>query len=418
MVGVLRELFQLFSGQAGGDAAQRVHEAFDTYLDAADPDARADLLDVLLREAEAYLSLLAQAHWSGVKERLEQASVVQTPLLAEHRYGTTMRAALVPELNEAFDDLRSENPNAPRPDNVNTLVTHRIGEIHNRADPFARSLSVIQQSIFDRNRRRAAQQTLREEYVESVLRYGAAGQPEHRLYGPVFLEGYDDSSYPTIRYRYQSIDGPEFEVTHGDAGLSRRVTGTNLRYKYTVDEIRARRGITDREAGNAELMLNASHLIADRFMGSGFAAAANLVDASAHYNQVVMAEMENRIDAFISGIARLHAAGNLNDVTFNMEVEVRWGPLLAMEALRGMQQTILSRVPEDQREAFTREWVQMTVRLAASSRSIWRIMRVSYNVRVLVNDADVPNNRFEESLGPDIYLGIDRTKLADLLGPA
>jgi hypothetical protein len=419
MVSLLRDLFQLFAEQEGGDVAQRVHEAFDLYLDAADQDARADLLDLLLRRAETYLDLLAEAHWSGVKERItERESLVQTPLLAEHRFGTVMRAALVPELNEAFDHLRAEDPNAPRPDNVNTLITHRIGEIHNRADPFNQSLNVLQQQIFDRSRRRQAQQTLREEYVESVLRYGSGGLPEHRLYGPIFLEGYDDSSYPTIRYRYQTVDGPEFEVTHGDAGMSRRITGTNLRYKYTEEEIRARRGITAREPGNAELMLNASHLIADRFMGSGFAEAANLVDASAYYNQVVMAEMENRIDAFITGIARLRAGGDLNDVTFNMDVEVRWGPMLAASALREMSQTILNRVPEDQRDAFRQEWAAMTVRLVASSRSVWRIMSVTYRVRVLVNDEDVPNNRFEDALGPDIYLGMDRARLADLLGPA
>lgn len=414
MVGTLRRLFELFGEVETGDLAQRVTQTFDYLLDAADPDARPDVFDLLVSRGDEYLRHHEQRQ--SVRDQLRQQDLFKHPLLGQYRFGTVMRSLLAPELEQAFAYRQTEEPGSPKPDDVNHVITHRAGQVHGQQDPFQRSLGELQTLILDGSRRRAALQVLREEYVESVLRYGGG---EHYLYKPLFDTALDDSQFPAqLVYRYAFEDSPEFRIPLEPATNVTRISGHNLRFKTTQEEIGGRRGLTEGETGNRELMRNASHLIADRFMGSGYRAAANLIETSAYYNQQVMAEAENRIEDFIRGIADQQAGGRIEDVTFNMDVEARWGPFLSASALTMISQEILDRhAPQntDAREELRRQITSHVGELAAAGRSLKRVMRVTYRVDVIVRGDTQNARQMTCEIGPDVYLGMDRGKVGAIL---
>jgi hypothetical protein len=300
---------------------------------------------------------------------------------------------------------------------VNHVITHRAGLVHNSEDPFRLSLGELQTSILNASRRRAAMQVLRQEYVESVLRYGT-GQ-EHFEYEPIFFTAVDESGRTVQRYKYAFENSPEFEISVDTPFNVTQITGRDLRLKTTQEEIGGRRGVTERTGpGNQALMVNASHLIADRFMGSGFQIGGNLIDASEYYNQVVMAAAEDRIEGFIREIARLEASGRIEDVTFDLEVTARWGPFIAASALRLIIEQILERhAPEntDARAALRDEVTTHATNLISRGRSARRVMGVKYELKVVVRGDRENARELTCEIGPDIYMGLDRSKVGAIL---
>jgi hypothetical protein len=427
MVVLLRELFQLFAEQEGGQGAEQLLAELGGLLDRADPFAREDLLNQMLPEAEEYLRISGTLQ--NVYDRLSETQFLRKPLLATYQFGTAMRKALAPELEETFKLFPCDDPdqNVRCPKDIDDLITSRSGliqreqePIYNQHAPFQHSLGELRQMIFDRSRRQRALQTLALEYAESVERYlrGRARAPEHRLYYPVFLDGYDADSWPVVKYRYDEIDGPEFTVTHDESEQTVAIKGENLRYKVTEEQLydpgtrKFPRGITERGAGNAELMLNASHLIADHFMGSGFRQARNLIDASTTYNNQEMGRAEREIRDFIKGISSPESGKRVTNVTFTLEVKARQVPLLDSNAIRAAKERFLPRILEEERAQFEQDWDDMLKKTAEHERGIKRIASMTYDLTVFVNRSKVDTHHIP--LGPDLWLGLSREALRQL----
>ena len=414
---LLTDLFRLFGTSRETSHARRITEKYGDELHVADPDAEQRLFESLMERPQVYLD---KQTWNEVKAELKTRSdFIQRPLLTGFRFGEVVRQELTPEIQPAFDELRSANPNSRLPANVNDIFNSRVAMIHSKQTPFLRSLDLLQEQIFDGQRKRQAQMTLREEYVASLESY-AAGTEEHEEYEPVFLAGYSDSSFPTIKYTYKGTHQPEFEVTLTDPRTQQTIQGNRLRSKHLVAEVLGRRGITDRSPDFREnFFLNASHLIADEFTGSGWRQAHNLITTSAYYNQVEMRDMEVRIGDFIKGIANLHAGGSLSNVTFNMKVDAKFGSALITPDIQQRVKTqILDRFGGRavHAAAFERDWQALSQQLVQRAANLKRVLEIEYEVTVLVNDQPVPNNEFRDKLGPDIYLGMDPDKLRRLLG--
>jgi hypothetical protein len=129
--------------------------------------------------------------------------------------------------------------------------------------------------------------------------------------------------------------------------------------------------------------------------------------------------MEVAIGVFIRNIANLNAGGDLRDVTFNMDVTVKYGSALITTDIQDrVQAEILSRFGRRtvQAAAFERDWQATSQRLVQAASSLQRVTEIQYVVTVLVNDQAVPNNEFRDTLGPDIYLGMDPDKVRRILG--
>ncbi|MGL6126833.1 phage tail protein [Chryseobacterium artocarpi] len=78
-----------------------------------------------------------------------------------------------------------------------------------------------------------------------------------------------------------------------------------------------------------QIEFNASHILADLFLGSGYKATLNLVTASGHYNKEIMKEAEDRLQRELSRVERKFTGKNSsNYVTFDIRITAIWKELV------------------------------------------------------------------------------------------
>lgn len=104
------------------------------------------------------------------------------------------------------------------------------------------------------------------------------------------------------KVRYLTESGQEFDI-EVDGVLPRKVVGFNL-----TDFMG--RGVTQDSPGYvADHDFNRAHVIANRFGGSGYRSAKNLVTTSDHYNKVLMRGAEDAIAAHVAAYVTSQSAG-------------------------------------------------------------------------------------------------------------
>lgn len=122
-----------------------------------------------------------------------------------------------------------------------------------------------------------------------------------------------DGTYQMIYKGYKSA---QFTVTVGEGDLVKSVEGTALAMK-----VPGTRGVTQASPNIAPAQnqeLDRTHLIADRFSGSGYKESLNLVTCSLRYNREFMGNTEKSIATYLNK--------NLptRDSEFNLKVDVDW----------------------------------------------------------------------------------------------
>jgi hypothetical protein len=212
------------------------------------------------------------------------------------------------------------------------------------------------------------------------------GIPEHSKYEPkkrieTKLEG------GATHIKYETAGGAQFDALISADQLSHSISGTKLKLK---DNLKIEgRGITqDSPDFIGKANLNRSHLIADRFLGSGYKSAANLVSASAEYNQVEMKGVEDQIVNLIE----THKAKE-----FNLSVKVKLGQLKRTDII----QQILSKIPAEEKDM-----VKASIEQFASQHPNFKaVLEVNYQIS-LTNAETNQVISMPFNLGPDRYLKI------------
>jgi hypothetical protein len=143
--------------------------------------------------------------------------------------------------------------------------------------------------------------------------------PDHTRYRPKNIQDTEKNGIRTVIYETET--GQRFTSTiNSNNGLTMSVEGRNLSFMTG-------RGVTENSRGfTPNNGFDRSHIIANEFGGSGFAAGANLVTASAHYNQQVMRHAERQIGSMIRSVAR-DSGRTETEVSFTMTVTVTFGAL-------------------------------------------------------------------------------------------
>ena len=214
--------------------------------------------------------------------------------------------------------------------------------------------------------------------------------PDHTRYRPLDIKETEANGVRTVKYN--TVTGQQFTATiDSNNGLSMSVTGVDLRYMTG-------RGVTeDSPAYTVNNGFDRSHIIANEFGGSGFAAGANLVTASEHYNQKVMRGAERTIGTRIRAVAEQHGKDE-TEVSFTMTVTVSFGALRDPQALAEAKQ--LPGFPADRAGTDLDAEILQKINAGQVHADLLRITGVLYQWTFTDPAAGGGNL----SIGPDLWL--------------
>jgi hypothetical protein len=195
--------------------------------------------------------------------------------------------------------------------------------------------------------------------------------PDHDRYKPLDIDISDDGR--TVKYT--TVTKQEFTVTlDPKTGLTSSIVGKSLRLGMALP---GQRGKTREAPGQvANRGLDAAHLIADRFGGSGYVAGLNLVATSEEYNRVQMRAVEDEI----VDIVEEYAEGlglDRTQVDFDLQVDI--------ETVKLPNGAVLSAIKKDERfkagDEFDAEIVQEIVD-GEKVPELRRVKSVTYTLRL------------------------------------
>ena len=208
--------------------------------------------------------------------------------------------------------------------------------------------------------------------------------PEHKLYEPK-----DRKETKLVGgaacIEYETVGGAKFVAVVDSTKLTHTISGEKLRLK---DELNIEgQGIRQGRVEGANL--HRSHLIADRFLGSGFKNAANLIAASKDFNQGPMKRVED-------AIVKLVESHPIKE--FDLSVAVQLEELKKVDIV----QQILKNVPKEDQAA-----IKASVEQFAARHPMFKvILEVKYTLTLMSAD---PNAKIPPStwtIGPDRYLKV------------
>ncbi|GAB4574784.1 MAG: hypothetical protein Kow0077_23060 [Anaerolineae bacterium] len=427
LLGMLRELFQIFGLEGVQAGADQVRLLFAEELEAADDNARQDLEPFLVAHAEEVIQDgQKRPNWRAL---VEPAEFYQKPLLQETYLGRATRTVMRPWVAAQFEALN--DPAAGRtvepPADFNRFHGSRVGLIHSRGTDFPQSLSLVREQIFNGSLRYTTDQNspVYDEYGTSIEHYVEGPPTPHGEYEPIELQRVDLGNTSVHTYTYREVrvrrqDGsvttvrpPVFTAVLRD-GRVRAMSGFRIRFKEVLDGIQSgQRGRMQSPPDyDSNLFLNRSHLVADEFMGSAFANSGNVVVTSDAYNQIIMRAAERNIARTITDRANAEAGGEARpeDIDFDLQIVVTYAQSVFDEAIQEqMEREFENLLRQNQAvvediEALKQQWTRVNLTLAFKTQNVQPVRRVRYTVTARYNGAQI--TRFDRELGPDIYLGM------------
>jgi hypothetical protein len=355
---------------------------FSAELGNTDPHARADIEAVIEKKKRS----LGGKSWEEAKALVQKDAqfkpVYTTPLLKSHTFGSHAHEQAVRALQTATQRLKKED----KVGNYEVSVNSRKQFIHSgEAGYGTKALNKLQEQIFDKNKKSAATQALRETF-EFILENDSS-TPVHQEYKPENLRIRKQGAKQIVTYTTPA--GGKFEAVIGADGFTESVKGTSLSRKTP-----GTRGVTERSPGyEANMSMNSSHLIGDIFTGSGYRASANLISASAHFNQKVMGSVERTIDRFIDQIGEKHGLTGLE-----MTVNVKWGKLDDAKVKSKLEREV-------KRQGIKINVDDANAKLKAANPSLQRCMNVEYIVKVKDGKGKSYSLTPIPNTGPDLWFG-------------
>jgi len=342
----------------------------------ADPNAIPAITEALDAEPKKYMR--KKREWPSVTQALKAEAkisiMLEKPLLFEHMFGTVVHEKqAVPAAARALASLGGDAPKK-KPEEA---VSGYKAQVHGGDSPFRASRSELAEQVFTASQNASATATLQREFRD---KFRQEEEAEHKRLKPRNLL---ETEVGTIDY--DTEDGSKFHVTFDPSRMVESITGTGLVLKG-VGEVRGYTGEAGRKTANQKI--DSSHLIADRFGGSGYAASANLISASEKYNRVDMRRVEEEIAEWIDE----------NEIkSFSMTVRVTWDEVAGPKAVAAIKQQHPEYAEASMRKKLEDELKEF---LRNSSANLKRCMSTIYTV--ISSD-----NRYRKTwpLGPDVYLG-------------
>ena len=255
-----------------------------------------------------------------------------------------------------------------------------------------------------------------------------------------------------FQYTYEGFEHTTIVGETDASGIIEKIEGTGLKLKAMAGIFgRGATGESGRKVSKANL--NASHLIADQFMGSGYHASNNLVTTSDVFNQKVMSNIEGqirkRLEDFNVAVENALSANpgssleqgsgetgkpvekgeasqpapktieNKEDVTFNLTVDPTWVKVLDDQVLAALNWTINPKIAELHERIRSRHQgedigdmvafidKQLEAWMVGKSDELKRIANVVYTLEI-PEVGSVPGVNEQYFSGPDIWLGLDK----------
>ena len=236
---------------------------------------------------------------------------------------------------------------------------------------------------------------------------------EHDKYKPVGLTWNQDKTQCT--YTYAGMDGINFtaNLNAGDEKLVKSIKGEGLKLKKAA-QIFAR-GRTTGDAGRKITKKNqdASHLIADEFMGSGFKSSQNIVTTSDVFNRETMRAQEVAIGKIIQQTVQMveedDGADAAKNMTFDLTVSVEWTDVMSDEVIKTMiaSETFKTKLFEAYpsfKQGSLKTHIQTTLSgwMKGMSENLRRVKNVKYKLDI--PEAGYSNDGF--NTGPDLFMGV------------
>lgn len=365
------------------DTPAKKAASFKKELEQVDAAAKPDIEAALERKK----SSLAGKTWDQAKAAVIKDATFKTiydePLLKSHTFGQKAHGQAVRALENAAKRLKKEDKIGDYEQSVNS----RKQFIHKGTAGYGTdALEKLREQIFDGAKMGAATQVLRKTF-EFVLENDTA-TPLHEEYKPENLKVKKQGGNTIVTYTTPA--GGSFRAVIDKEGMVTSIKGTSLSRK-----VPGTRGVTERSPGyEANMSMNASHLIGDLFSGSGYRASSNLVSASAHFNQKIMGAAEKTIDSFFNQISGQHGVSQ-----FEMTVNVTWGKLDDSKVNK-----ILER--EVKRQKIKIDIADANSKLKAVNSDLQRCMNVEYIVKI-TDGKGKAHTLSPPPTGPDLWFGSD-----------
>ncbi|HEY0015720.1 MAG TPA: DUF4157 domain-containing protein [Longimicrobium sp.] len=396
---VLEDLFVLF-----GDTVehQDLKERFKTSLAQAAPDARADLeagIDELVQEQEAkgkredYADYAALLGAMRAKDGKNSGGVVLRRPLRPHDFGKWAEANIgIPAVQLAVDDLKSKKkPVPPKAESsAGEYLDSFKGTIHNSKGAFVESGPALTDTATNFALRSFAEDTMLREFIMRMTH----GDDIHNLYAPKNLTALAPNGTGGYTFSYDTHGGAHFDVTLDGSKVLKQVKGTGLKRKAAAGVVgTGYRSTAPGQVANADL--NAAHVIADDFLGSGYKSSLNLIATSAKFNQDDMSKVEDEIRRLIKLV---------KPDDFDLTVDVEWtvvnDPVIAAQIAAAMPSETAASIA-----------TKIAAFAAKVDPGFQRVQRITYTAELYKltpggrTAAHPPLIRF---IGPDLYLGWPR----------
>ncbi|MBP0904182.1 DUF4157 domain-containing protein [Mariniflexile gromovii] len=350
----MTQLFEIFGDENG------VMARFDAYLKKIDPNVKLAIYDAIEKNSK---NLKDVKEWPVLVEKLKgltpsTKSLFSSPMDANsHSFGKKLvnnqaSNALTTALSDQKEKKKQEVTSKKK-----EFINNRVPIIHGGQTARAmEARTAIVDQITDKNKQKTATNSLTTYYKESLQ--GNITE-EHDKFTPKVISVRVDKGSITIEYTYEvEINGRneirkffshlQIAQVNGTEGVDQITYGRDLVLKIpktrgrteSVNQEEANRALKDSDShvANKEIGFDASHVLADTFLGSGYKNALNLVTTSADYNRKTMKTAEEYVKKQIKKVENNLKKKNPEDfVTFDLTVLARWNPVTDSEIVKGLK---------------------------------------------------------------------------------
>jgi hypothetical protein len=407
---VLGKLFELY-----GDDKQNLEKRFEPVVEQqATPSARKDLKEGLkqLDAEEAagtkkdyadYTAVIAELREKGAGNKA--GAILSKPLNDGPVYaGWAVANIALPAVTLAADEAftRGTWPGDKAIDTPDKYLNGFKGTINAGDGAFVASGRALGDTAAFSTMRSTAEDTLLNEFVNRMV---AGGETVHNKFAPRNVSDLTATTSGGFEFTYDTAGNAHFTVTLDSSHTIRSIRGERLQHKSAL-AIAGRGYWTDATGQVSKTDLNASHLIGDQFLGTGYKTkikklniTSNLIACSAKFNQDDMAQIEDELAQALKkpGVAE-----------FDMEVTVDWMAVNDSAIVDAVTDEIMAATHRTDRAIIQGEvQTKITTFAGKVAPAFKRVALVTYDATIK-DAAGKQIAKFWRTIGPDLWLGFPR----------
>jgi hypothetical protein len=413
LAAVLGKLFELY-----GDNTKKLADRFKPVVEqqatqSARKDLNAGLVELDAAEAAGtrkdyadYTAVIAELRERGAGNK--GGLILSKPLNKGSAYATwAVSTIALPALDLAAEEAlnRGKWPGDKAIDTPEEYLSDYKGSINDGSGAFVASGRALGDTAAFATMQSTAEDTLMHEFVNRMV---AGGETVHNKFAPQKVSAMTATASGGFEFSYDTAGNAHFTVQLDSSHTITSIKGTRLRHKSQLG-ISGRGYWTDATGQVSKADLNASHLVADQFLGTGYKTkfkgvtiTSNLIACSAKFNQDDMADVEDALrDALKApGVAE-----------FDLEVKVEWMSVKHQDIVDAVTAEIMKKTGRADKAVIEGE-VQGVVNTFAGkvAPAFKRVKLVTYDASI--KDATGKEiDKFFRTIGPDLWLGYPRTPI-------